>query len=578
MPSKTSYLRRESPSAPYKFLMRVPVEVVERIRGREILLPLPPANEEGPLLVKTTIGTFIKFSVRTRNFETAKARELAARAEIGKVFRAAKKGATEISQRQRVALAGCVYRLFCDAHGENPGTPEKWAAWKAFNRAAGEGRITSATPVTAQRVDETEAARERFGEDLTSGIDSIPPSQSTDGLEARFGAMTNWVLSEHNLEVDAETRKALLKEVFKAAQDAGHRLKRNAGGDFRPDPQEQRFPPFEPASELTLSGLFEKWKAETKPAANTVATWRGVITSLKNFLGHENVRRIRDTDVIRWKDKLVDSGLTGRTINDSYLAALRTVLNFAVRNRLLPDNPAKGVKVSSPRAAAKPRLEYSDTEVARLLQLARQVTPPTKRSKYTPRARRWLPWLEALTGARIGELSQLWGEDIQNQRGIHFIHIHETPDGGRLKNVQSERQVPLHSALVREGFLDFVSECGKGPLFYGKTSNNPEKAHASKGVANRLAKWIREKGFNDERKDPNHAFRHWFKSTAARVKVSDSIANALQGHVDETVASRYRHFSLETLNDAVQAIPVPLFDAVEPNITHPQPVNTPIAE
>ncbi len=33
--------------------------------------------------------------------------------------------------------------------------------------------------------------------------------------------------------------------------------------------------------------------------------------------------------------------------------------------------------------------------------------------KETNAARRWLPWLAALSGARIGELAQLWGEEIK---------------------------------------------------------------------------------------------------------------------------------------------------------------------
>lgn len=72
-----------------------------------------------------------------------------------------------------------------------------------------------------------------------------------------------------------------------------------------------------------------------------------------------------------------------------------------------------------------------------------------------------------------------------------------------------------------------------------------------------MAEWIREQGFRDPRKAPNHAFRHWWKSTAARIGMQDSLADAIQGHAGHSVASTYRHFDLETLARGVASIPVP---------------------
>ena len=142
--SKNSYLRRNGDSPVYQFLMRVPLKLLSRVKARTVLISLPPSGEEGPVLVSTKIGAFVKFSLRTRDLDVAKAREGVARSELHKLFNAVGRGPTTISQRQMVGLAGIVYRLCADTIGENPGKPEKWAAWKAFNRAAGEGRITSA--------------------------------------------------------------------------------------------------------------------------------------------------------------------------------------------------------------------------------------------------------------------------------------------------------------------------------------------------------------------------------------------------------------------------------------------------
>ncbi len=113
-----------------------------------------------------------------------------------------------------------------------------------------------------------------------------------EGLESRFGEITNWVLAHHDLEIDDQARKALLVEVYKATQDAGYRLKREAAGDYSPDPKKDRFPPFEKQPRLTLTELFERWGSEVKPAPSTLMTWQGVLNNLKTHLGHQNVRTI----------------------------------------------------------------------------------------------------------------------------------------------------------------------------------------------------------------------------------------------------------------------------------------------
>ena len=62
--------------------------------------------------------------------------------------------------------------------------------------------------------------------------------------------------------------------------------------------------------------------------------------------------------------------------------------------------------------------------------------------------RRWLPWLLALSGARVGELAQLWGQRITEVDGVPVMKIAPAEDGGSLKNEGSERIVPIHPAIL----------------------------------------------------------------------------------------------------------------------------------
>ena len=161
--------------------------------------------------------------------------------------------------------------------------------------------------------------------------------------------------------------------------------------------------------------------------------------------------------------------------------------------------------------------------------------------------------MAAAAGSRIGEVAQLHGSHVFEEDGYKVVRITPAVDGGSIKNDESERTVPIHSALIAAGFLDFVAEKGQGPLFYNRSSGDPKRKHASKGVANRLASWIRENGFSDPRKAPNHALRHWFKSEATRVGIADSIADAIQGHAENV----YRHVGLAKMASALDQIELP---------------------
>ncbi|MGD9812730.1 MAG: hypothetical protein AB7U35_15605, partial [Sphingobium sp.] len=133
-----------------------------------------------------------------------------------------------------------------------------------------------------------------------------------------------------------------------------------------------------------------------------------------------------------------------------------------------------------------------------------------------------------------------------------------------IKNAGSERDVPLHPAIIERGFLAFAKSRPKGgPLFYGDTKAKPRPrksetaGHASDGAINRVREWIREQGFKDKRKAPNHAFRHWFKSKCADLDIQDSVADAIQGHTDQSAAAGYRKISLAKMAEAIRKIPVP---------------------
>ncbi|WP_019195361.1 hypothetical protein [Afipia birgiae] len=133
---------------------------------------------------------------------------------------------------------------------------------------------------------------------------------------------------------------------------------------------------------LTFDALWKRWEREAKPAPSTVSTWWGYVQQFQKHLGHDDPRRVTPDDVVAWKDALVARGLT--SVRDGPLAAIKTLFNYGVANRLLKRNPAQSVTTARKSRAGKRRLPYDDDEVARLLSLADRATRVS---------RRWLPWL-----------------------------------------------------------------------------------------------------------------------------------------------------------------------------------------
>lgn len=65
--------------------------------------------------------------------------------------------------------------------------------------------------------------------------------------------------------------------------------------------------------------------------------------------------------------------------------------------------------------------------------------------------------LALYTGARLNELCQLLVNDIKFDGDIAFFSINDDGDK-KLKTSAAVRIVPIHSELVKMGFMDYVKE------------------------------------------------------------------------------------------------------------------------
>jgi integrase len=309
-----------------------------------------------------------------------------------------------------------------------------------------------------------------------------------------------------------------------------------------------------------IMDVFTDYAAENGLKPATLKRWKAVLENLIAFLGHDDANKVTRQNVIAWKDLLLaEVGEDGkkkrgnRTVREVFLAAARATFTWGKDNGRNAENPFTAISI---KVRKRRRLRDPDfTEDEGLLILRSALLPQSE--LLAPRhalARRWVPWICAYTGARVNEITQMRAEDVTQIKGIWTIRI--TPEAGTQKNDEA-RVIPLHEHLVQQGFPKVASDAVKGPLFYDPArARGGSAAHPQyKKVGERLAAWVRKIGVDDPDVQPNHAWRHLFKSRARTAKMDLDAREAIAGHEPGTEGRKYGVNDIPFLATEVAKLP-----------------------
>ncbi|MGR5286883.1 site-specific integrase [Vibrio maritimus] len=137
----------------------------------------------------------------------------------------------------------------------------------------------------------------------------------------------------------------------------------------------------------------------------------------------------------------------------------------------------------------------------------------------------WVPLLLRYTGARLNEICSLYKCDIVMINNIHCISINDSFEDKSIKNTCSRRAIPIHSELIRLGFIEFVDQLDEGRLFGGTKL-------ISGYYSNYVSKWFRTIRKNLDLPDNKraHSFRHTFVDELYQNEVSEEVIMNLVGH------------------------------------------------
>jgi integrase len=447
----------------------------------------------------------IKFSLHTTDPKEAKLRYPDAAARANEILQRATGGERHLTHKQVLALAGEWYRRELVRREDEPGRADDlqagaWALEELYNESL------------------TEAYR-RYEDQRSRGIQGAEPTRKFKSKKFLRAVQpdVDELLWAEGLSLDGDSYERLGEQIFYNEIRLAYALMNRAEGDYSPDawlekvpswqsPTEQAgtgrpgdSPNVKPGRGTSWSSVLDAWAAEPGRRERTIYEWRRVIGPLVEHLGHDDAERVSKSDLIGWRDVLLASGKAAKTVKN-HIDVVGALYKSALDNERLrrSDNPAKGVRVAGRQIRPKERLPFTDEEAALILQAARREEG----------VKRWVPWLLAFTGARLDEVCQAYTSDIRKDQGIWYLDLNEDL-GKRLKNVGSVRKVPLHHAIVEEGFLDYVQSLSEGPLF---PDLKPDRFGSPGGTATkRLGRWIRSLGIEDPKKVPNHSWRHRFK-------------------------------------------------------------------
>ncbi|TIN92453.1 MAG: hypothetical protein E5Y06_23365 [Mesorhizobium sp.] len=490
----------------FQLRVRVPADLVEIARGKVVGLPV------GDAIRQVTIGDAVKVSLGTREPDQAKARHAAAYAALTSFWAALRSGPIALSQKQTFALAGEAYTAFVAAFDENPGPAERWEKVLQVNSAAKAGKLNPlAIPDQRQRLKD---------------------------VEARFSGLVAGLIANKGLVIDDQSRRNVMMTVADALDRAATINLAKASGDYSGDGIAAVYPAFEKpgarpapggaASKISLSSIIDEQKRRLslgKDAiglnAKTEQKFRRHSASFTAFGKTGDASTITAKLVRDWmEDLLAKAQVSNRTVRDM-LSSLRTVVQWGRTHH--PDvfhplaNPVSGV--TPPEALSRPssELTYTIEEAKRVLTGARSSTNHNTR---------WLPWLCAYSGARVEEIAGLRREDFFKSGRDWFYHIRAKPSRS-IKNSNSERRVPVHPALVDEGFIDFLDKAKLGVRLFTRSPSQD------------ISRFVRGTIKIARNVPPSHGWRHLFEDLCTASGVSDDARAYITGRGTGTSRDRY---------------------------------------
>jgi integrase len=396
-----------------------------------------------------------------------------------------------------------------------------------------------------------------------------------------------------NLDPKCEAYRRLGMAVLSANVKALKDIERRSSGEPVDTPQIPELLAESGAVGGTLRDAFEGWNKERLRPKDSVTEYKRavemfiqrhydmpVVTIRKSHARkyREDLQKVpqRRSGELRtaslpelsaWGRKHPDAPSVSLGTVNKQLGALQAISEWAFANGVIPEdtpwtNPFAKMRVEG-EESERTSFENSDLK---LLFAASVFTEHEYPEGGRGPAAYWLPLLSLFNGARQTEPASLTAADVQTDpetaTPLLFITA-QASLGKKLKTKASRRVVPIHTQLVRLGFLKFVEDVRKrdGEKAFLFPLIAPDRGRAGvKAYSKWFGRYLRTQGVTDTTK-VFHSFRHGFKDALRQGGVNQEIHDALTGHAQgSTVSGGYgakemlARFGVKVLKAAVAKV------------------------
>ncbi|MCR3968556.1 tyrosine-type recombinase/integrase [Aeromonas veronii] len=235
-------------------------------------------------------------------------------------------------------------------------------------------------------------------------------------------------------------------------------------------------------------------------------------SAIKRFANHTNIKSLEDCTkhkAVEFKQSLITSGLSNITIN-KFIGKLSGLFDY-IQAHYEHSNIFDGLKIKRAKQETT-RTAYSKQEAQELIEFA------DKQQQH----HKFMILLGLFTGCRANELAQLYTSDIVKIDGIWSILIQATKPDQKLKTTNASRIVPVHSELIKQGFIEFVKGRGLDCRLFPEFKYSPVD-----GCSKAFVQWFIQ---HKPVAKTYHEIRHSFATQLRAHDVSLNVAAQLLGH------------------------------------------------
>ena len=466
-------------------------------------------------------------------------------------------GPERLSERNVHAVAGQIGKDFLDQHSDNPSATPRIAI-----KPIEVDRLPADIERDLQALSEADqgllrAEVERWlTTDTLEGRETLAKRWATDPRfsllerlqQSNYGLLRQSIVAQFRPQVDdlltrrgfgvvdtASSGEAAIRALA-STLNAKASLSRMSEGDFSDPDWLTRIPAIKPpissTGRVTFDAIIDEevkrrsLGKDAKPMPDkTAAKYRRIAEEFAKHRGGtgSDATTIRAEELEGWKAALLKAGKVSRRTIDGNIGVVKTVVGSWGKRHF---RSALSAAVAEVAMVEGVDFERKPSDLSSLRPNEAKAILLAARREVEDVRKRWLPWLCAYTGLRIGEASQLETTDFFTSEGRWFFEV-SSANKRSLKNANSRRTIPVHRALLAEGFKEFVEAAPAGRLF-------------KVGANVMISRWVRDKvGIKREELSPSHGWRHLFEDLCRRYLLTDDARTYLTGRSTGHPASLY---------------------------------------